>query len=680
MSHVVRPAGIDWSWRLNDQGAPEGVVFPAATFTPFWRSEVLGLSTGLNAADAAANTTAIQAALTAGGLVQITTPGTYYINDTLVQPSFTDFVGVPGVILKQYAGTNKLMLKTAAYDATPTAVTLTWSAGVEVSVAWTAHGLTTEDYLVIEGAAQYAYNTIAKVGSVTDANNVVVQLQRVPSGSPTGTILARKATRNFSIRNIQFDYDYTNNPSGAATNRFTTIIGYAGNFVLDRMQALNIYKYGINVGAVQDYTLLNCVGVGTQSGSSSEALKTYGPARNGLIIGLTGTTTDDFGSIQPTEDALFATYRWTSGDISNIKFIGSRGQSSGGTAIHPIYCDDNYLVDDIFFEDVHGQTTHAAGSIVAITRNASGTTGIFGNIEINGVHGSTAGATAYAVALGGSAASGNKIKVTGVDARAARQVYGLSGLTCKHVEVEGCIRNVTTDTNTAIYFNNCAMKHLAIRNNLFAQTAASSAYGIELVNSGTATESIDITGNTFNGATNLRGMQLFLGTVRRIKVADNHMRSSGDQLVLVNGAVAATLTLRDNDTDSAAVVSITSASAAVALTVVSEGNVATANSNGFYRITQTTNANAVTIRSANNVITNAAHITVVSGSPTIAVYGWDVRIDPIAVTGLAATVGQYCFSTQAANEGGAAVLGNVNGTPAWYALAGGAAGANAAIT
>ena len=640
---------------------------------------VAGLSTSNTLLAATANYAIIQSNLNARGLVQMLTPGTYYINSTLVIPSGTHLVGSTNgaVILKQYAGTNKLLLKTAAYDTAPTSVTLTWSAGVEVSVAWTGHGLTTEDYIVIQGAAQYAYNTVAKVGAVTDANNVVVQIQRVPSGAASGTILARKCTRDFSISNIAFDYDYTNNATGAATDRFTTILGYAGNFILDRVKCLNIYKYGLNVGAAMDYTVLDCVGIGTQSGSSSEALKTYGPARNGLVIGLTGTTTDDFASVQPSEDALFSTYRWTSGDISNIKFIGSRGQSSGGTAIHPIYCDDNYNVTDIFYEDVFGVTTHAAGSIVALTRNASGTTGIFGNIEVNGVHGSTAGATAYAVALGGSAASGDRLRVTGVDARAARQVYGLSGLTCKQVEVEGCIRNLTTDTATSIYFNNCAMKRLAIRNNLFSQTAASTAYGIELVNSGTATESIEISGNTFNGATNMRGMQLFLGTVRSLRIQNNHMRLSGDQLALVNGCTSASIVARDNDTDSAAVLAFTSASAAVSATVVAEGNVATANSNGFFRITQTTNACAVTLRTANNVISNAAHVTVVSGTPTLTIFSNDLAVDPLALTGLATTNQQTLVSTRVtANCQGPSVRTGAG----WVALGTGAAGVNTVIT
>ena len=73
-----------------------------------------------------------------------------------------------------------------------------------------------------------------------------------------------------------------------------------------------------------------------------------------------------------------------------------------------------------------------------------------------------------------------------------------------------------------------------------------------------------------------------------------------------------------------------------------------------------------------------------SGAPlqatlgTVAVYGWDIPLDPAGVTNLATTNGQFCTSTNAtANKQGPAVRAfSIN---AWYALATGVAGVNTAI-
>ena len=72
----------------------------------------LGLDTAATAAAATFNTTAIQAALTAGGLVQITTPGTYYVSDTLFLESNLSLLLATGVTLKSQGTTRFLMFTT----------------------------------------------------------------------------------------------------------------------------------------------------------------------------------------------------------------------------------------------------------------------------------------------------------------------------------------------------------------------------------------------------------------------------------------------------------------------------------------------------------------------------------------------------------------------------------------
>jgi hypothetical protein len=98
--------------------------------------------------------------------------------------------------------------------------------------------------------------------------------------------------------------------------------------------------------------------------------------------------------------------------------------------------------------------------------------------------------------------------------------------------------------------------------------------------------------------------------------------------------------------------------------------------NGVLRIQTTTGLMARVFGAGRNTYAVATEAIVVLAPATAEVYDWDLRIDPIAVTQLAATNGQYCWSTQAGVEGGPAVR-----TPAgWVALGTGASGVNTVIT
>jgi hypothetical protein len=81
----------------------------AGTARHYLERSVAGLVAG-DTASAAANTAAIQAALTAGGTVRISTAGVYWINDTLLIGSNTTFEGVMGVEIKMASTTSKAVL------------------------------------------------------------------------------------------------------------------------------------------------------------------------------------------------------------------------------------------------------------------------------------------------------------------------------------------------------------------------------------------------------------------------------------------------------------------------------------------------------------------------------------------------------------------------------------------
>lgn len=641
---------------------------------------VQGLSTEITAQAATLNVAAIQAALNGGGLVSILAPGTYYINATLIHPSFAVLMLGAGVWIKQLPQTNKLMWATAAYFVTPTVVVPTWSAGSLVSIPWTAHGVTTQDYVILQGATQTQYNQIFKVNTVVDANNITVLAPIAPTTSPTGTISIRKATRNFAIIGPGgFDYDYSNNGGGTGPNAFTVLIGYAANFVIEKVQSINAFKYCFNTGAVMDYSINDCYGEGAQTGSSSECLKNYGPARNGLITNLRGRTSDDFSSIQPSEDSAFLLYRWTFGNIINIRFKGVFGQNTAGTGIVSLYCDDNYTMTEICYEDIYGQISSTGGSIFSILKNQSGTNGIFGNIEVNGLYGTNEAAAGYVAQLGVSQITGDRLIIRGMTGRGQiEQLHTYSTFTCNHLQIDDTFLSVPTTASAkeSISINGGTIRKLIINRLQATQTASSTAYAIA-INASPTMQSLDINDCVLDGATNRRLVALTLGTTARISLRNNQQRTSGDSFLVLNQSTAVTIVADNNNSDASVIFNLGSSVGAITATLVAEKNVASANSLGFFRFNQVTNAMTVTLRTANNIITNSAHIVVPAGTPSITMFCSDIAVDPLTLTGLQTTAQQTLVSSRAGaiNQGP-----TVRSAAGWVALGTGAAGVNTVIT
>jgi len=150
----------------------------------------------------AENYRAIQAALTAaadGGTVSLTRPGTYEIDDTLVIEPNSKFALGEGVSIKMQGGINKSLLRNSAMYATPSAVTLTWTSGINLQINWTNHGLVVGDYVSLGNITPAAFNGVYRVKTVTDANTLQVNLYRDP------TFIGRISVTNGSAT-ITFQY------------------------------------------------------------------------------------------------------------------------------------------------------------------------------------------------------------------------------------------------------------------------------------------------------------------------------------------------------------------------------------------------------------------------------------------------------------------------------------------
>jgi len=567
---------------------------------------------------AAQNVAAIQRAIDAanaagGGEVTLTRAGTYLINAALVIYSNIRFQGAPGVILKQADSTNLAQFVTDAFStrASTTTVTISWTSGFTASVSWTAHGLSVGDYFWVQGATQGVYNQVFVVQAVTDANTVVIVLPYLPTVTASGTILAKKCTANFWIGGgFTIDHNYTNNTGATGLNRMCVVLGAAANFSVDGLRTINIDKYGILVGGVSDYQIQNFYADGSQGASSSESIKTYGPARNGFVHNIYAVTTDDGMSIQPKEADTFSVYRFTFGDVFNIHIDTVHLESSGGAECFGIYCSDNELCDNITIQnaDLASAATSSHNGISIKYGNAF-TTGTIGRVVLRDVRVRETSATNFAI---NSSCNIRQLTIQNASflegTLANQNLFKNTAGTIQQLNFDGIVLDDTNWPNTPLY----------------------------LINLASTVSQVNIKNVLFNGnATN--GRLLSIGaSVDQVTVDGLDLISGGMFCVIQSGlGVAPVLTLRNSRVKSIA----TGIQVNSACQINLEGNLFDTVSQSVVRGNA---AVACVVKSAgNNKFVSAPFFT--NGSTTtLDAYGFDLSLD-VGATGVNRTAGGYCF-------------------------------------
>lgn len=624
---------------------------------------------------------AIQAALNQGSNVSLTTPGIYSVNAALFFNSATRFTLGNGVTLQLAANTNAPMLRTASSLVTPTAVTLTWVSGASVTVTWTAHGLTTDDYICIQGVAtaQPQYNQIAKVFTVVDANNVTILLPIVPIAAATGSPTAIKCTRDFVIEGGTLDWNSAGQGGATFVNTICVQLAFAANFSVRNMNLLNFTR-GFNLGGCMDYSVTNIKGTGRTAGGS-ELYKTYGPVRNGYASTLSGTTSDDFASIQPIEDVAFVGYRFSLGNIVGLTHENFDGQNSGGASIIPIYGDDVYFATGVRLNNIQGNSI-TGQSIVSFEKGQSTTLGLHGSIEVNGVHGSTTGRQVLF-----NTVSCDKIVIRNVTARGTG-IGSNSGVAAAQIVIEDVEHNPISTTDKAVDFNinnTTGIRKLKISRVHSKNTISASGTAIIGITASTAVSLVEweVEG-CVNETPNTRLLSMAIAGAKSGHIHDcvQTAAANGDAFWNVAAVVASVynVTLENNYIEGFQNIAVASAGGAITLNLVARNNQCT-NGLAFLRANQVTNAIAVNYSGGGNTFSVPGNFWVIAaGAPTISIKDWDVVFD-VGLTGIAATIGQYArHSSAVAGRNAATQQGNciANGTN-WVALATGAAQVNVLI-
>ncbi len=374
---------------------------------------------------AAANTTAIQAALTAGGDVVIPGDlGDVYINDTLIIPSYTTLTIGAGTDIRMASGTNKSVLRNANFTADLKAVTGNPTAsGTTITVACTGHGLAVGDYAALLGSTVDGYEGIFPVASVVDADNLTLTADYAPANATSsGTCFLRKADVGITINGPGgFNQDRANQTLSGVENHAVRFQGVR-RLRLNQPVVSNANKYALHLICVQDFTVRDPYFPIT----NSDGLHIEGFARGGIVEGMSGKVGDDM-----------------------LAFTCMKYQPAGAFAytVPSNYHPGNQLDIDVF--GVGGRTTQA---LVKVT----GTSGYrFDRIHITGINGvfKTAGisiiddsADLTGMTIGKLVFDGIQMRISG---DATGSVYGITYNSTATVG-ELVFRDYVMDTSTLL--------------------------------------------------------------------------------------------------------------------------------------------------------------------------------------------------------------------------------------
>jgi len=325
-------------------------------------------------ASASVNATAINTALAAGGLVTLTTPGTFLVNATLVIPSNTRFVLGSNTTIKLAPSSNCSLVKNSTATGAMSSITGITSSADLATVNWVAHGLAVGDYFTVLGMAQNDYAGVWKVATVTDADHFTYYLETISATSPcTGTIVGKKVDHDITIEGGIFDWDQANQTAPGTIDAHAINMVNMANYKEYGVRVINNYKYSRNLNNTRDtyckdgscYSYVN----------GADGWHIIGPQRGEAVFeNLTGTTGDDFIGI-------------TTGDVPSWTAYAGANQIEGDISLVRI---------------INVKPLHVNHSIVKFDGSTANNGYVTKTCEIDGLHGSSIDSPVFVLILSGA--------------------------------------------------------------------------------------------------------------------------------------------------------------------------------------------------------------------------------------------------------------------------------------
>jgi len=297
---------------------------------------------------ATANATAIQAGLTARGLVQILTPGDIYVpGASLVIPSFTTLRLGQRTRLIQADGTQGNMLVNSFWrspvvtlssisDAATSPVFL----GIRLVTGTTsaAHGLVVGDGVLIRGDTSRQYNGVWKVVSApTPTTFTFYASKKTAIGSGSGSMTAEAANLDVEVTGGTIDYNGLNNQASYGLAAMATIFNKVGNLHVHDLRVINAVKYCIHPINTHNARIRNI-----DLHSSADGVHLHGFTLNATVENISGETGDDFVAWSST-NAGYTQYDFLNSDGSDSISMGGDALGITWRNIKPNRCGEDVL-------------------------------------------------------------------------------------------------------------------------------------------------------------------------------------------------------------------------------------------------------------------------------------------------------------------------------------------------
>lgn len=349
---------------------------------------------------ATANTTALQNALTAGGTVDITTPGVYYLgidgpltdaNSCIYVPSDVMLNIGSGVILRALNSNARCLFINTNWKSNKfTVSTISQAAnsggGYVVTIGATSHNLVVGDYAYIKNDTSNTINGVYKVTAVgTGTLSFIVQGYGVFTFSYTGTPIVYKANKNIAfIGEGLIDYNFSGTTN---LQSMGSIFNKIGDLTWS-VNTSNATKYCLYVG-----NSLRFIGDSKKGSTPSDTFHFVGPSQDIYVKTLYGSSGDDVFAITTSNPGytnvdLFDAdgTRNSFGDIKGIT-IGSLVVTAESTRQILLACSDEGNIEDVYIGSIISHGTHTVNPLVNFGfGTASGvTSGKITNVHIGSI-------------------------------------------------------------------------------------------------------------------------------------------------------------------------------------------------------------------------------------------------------------------------------------------------------
>lgn len=286
-----------------------------------------------------------------GGVVLLESANEIWIHEPLVIRSNVT-LDLNRALIRRIPGLFDHMIVTESWLQTATPVTLTYTSGDTVSIEWTAHGKAVGNYVSVMGTgpgvgAPSTFWGTFRVTSVTDANNIVVKLRRVPKEAPSGTWQIKDATVNWAVQNGTLDYNARDGSS------YVNLIGqmaimafYTHNWEVRDVEFLDVRKYCVFSGNSSNGRVRNL----SSAGTLSDGCHFFGPSFNDTVDGVRGYFGDDAVAVS-SRDWIGNYVDITQGDVINFK--ASNVDAHTATAVVQMFSSKGFRMD-VEYDNIMG--------------------------------------------------------------------------------------------------------------------------------------------------------------------------------------------------------------------------------------------------------------------------------------------------------------------------------------